>query len=94
MRTGWPTSGYTTSFIGFAPADDPQFVVAVTLQKPALDNPSGSGLCGPIFTEVMSYALQSYQVPPTGTTAPGLPLTFDGSTQGAAGVISDSKPNG
>jgi cell division protein FtsI (penicillin-binding protein 3) len=87
-------SGYTTSFIGFAPADDPQFVVAVTLQKPALDNPSGSGLCGPIFTEVMSYALQSYQVPPTGTTAPGLPLTFDGSTQGAAGVISDSKPNG
>lgn len=64
------------------------------MQKPALDNPSGSGLCGPIFTEVMSYALQSYQVPPTGATPPGLPLLFDGTATGAPRVISDSKPNG
>ncbi|HOI04549.1 MAG TPA: penicillin-binding protein 2, partial [Dermatophilaceae bacterium] len=34
-------SGYTTSFIGYAPAEDPQFVVAVTLQNPTAGVPSG-----------------------------------------------------
>ena len=32
-------SGYTTSFIGFAPADDPQFVVAVPVQEVDQDIP-------------------------------------------------------
>ena len=86
-------SGYTTSFIGFAPADDPRFVVAVTLQRPQVDNPSGSGLAGPVFKDVMTYALQAYQVAPTGSPAPSIPLTMTGSAAGP-GVIIDTKPNG
>ena len=86
-------SGYTTSFIGFAPADDPRFVVAVTLQRPQVDNPSGSGLAGPVFKDVMTYALQAYQVAPTGSPAPTIPLTMTGSAAGP-GVIIDTKPNG
>jgi len=86
-------NGYTTSFIGYAPADDPKFVVAVTLQRPQVDNPSGGGLAGPVFKDVMTYALQAYQVPPTGASPPNIPLTVTGS--GAApGVIIDTKPNG
>ncbi|MGV1008783.1 MAG: peptidoglycan D,D-transpeptidase FtsI family protein [Dermatophilaceae bacterium] len=92
-ETAGKYSGYTTSFIGFAPADDPQFVVAVTLQRPQLDNPSGAGLAGPVFKDVMTYALQSYQVPPTGTPAPTIPLTMGGSPA-QPGVVVDTKPNG
>lgn len=53
----------TTSFIGFAPAENPEFVVAVTLQKPTSGSPSGGSQCGPIFKDVMTYVLQAYQVP-------------------------------
>lgn len=88
-------SGYTLSFIGYAPADNPQFVVAVILQKPALTNPSSSGLCGPVFANVMNYALQAYRVPPTGTPSPGLPLTISTLPGGEAPVvIRDSRTNG
>lgn len=66
-------NGYTASFIGYAPADDPQFVVAVTLQKP-ISGHFGGQLGAPVFKDVMTYALQRYQVPPTGTAAPVIPL--------------------
>ena len=67
-------SGYTTSFIGFAPAENPEFVVAVTLQKPTSGSPSGGSQCGPIFKDVMTYVLQAYQVPPTGEKGAELSL--------------------
>lgn len=62
-------SGKTASFIGFAPADDPQIVVAVTLQRP-IKGYFGGSTAGPVFHEVMTYALQEQKVPPTGTKAP------------------------
>ena len=62
-------SGKTASFIGFAPADDPQVVVAVTLQRP-VKGYFGGAVAGPVFRDVMTYALQELQVPPTGTKAP------------------------
>ncbi len=86
-------SGYTTSFIGYAPAEDPQFVVAVTLQRPQVDNPSGAGLAGPAFKDVMAYALQAYKVAPSTTPGPTIPLTAPGATSNPAAII-DRKPNG
>jgi cell division protein FtsI (penicillin-binding protein 3) len=62
-------SGKTASFIGFAPADDPQIVVAVTLQRP-IKGYFGGVVAGPVFHDVMTYALQELQVPPTGTKSP------------------------
>ncbi len=88
-------NGYTLSFIGYAPADNPEFVVAVVLQKPALTNPSSSGLCGPLFASVMNYALQAYRVAPSGTPAPGLPILISGLPGGVAPVvIRDSRTSG
>jgi cell division protein FtsI (penicillin-binding protein 3) len=58
--------GYTASFAGFAPADDPRLVVSVTLQKP-VNGHTGGLLGGPVFRDVMSFALQTRGVPPTGT---------------------------
>lgn len=68
--------GYTSSFAGFAPADDPRVTVYCAVQDPKKGGYFGSQVCGPIFKEVMSFTLKSLQVPPTGTAPPGLPVTF------------------
>jgi cell division protein FtsI (penicillin-binding protein 3) len=67
--------GYTASFIGFAPADDPALVVSVTLQNP-INGHYGGVLGGPVFKRVMSFALQSRQIPPTSTKAPHMRQTY------------------
>lgn len=60
-------SGKTASFIGYAPADDPELVVAVILQRPSASIYGGT-VAAPVFHDVMTYALQELQIPPTGTT--------------------------
>ena len=67
-------SGYTASFIGFAPADSPRYVINVTLQRPRNGHFGGS-LCGPVFKKVMTFVLQSEHVAPTGTTVKPVALT-------------------
>jgi cell division protein FtsI (penicillin-binding protein 3) len=57
-------SGYTASFIGFAPADQPKYVMSVTIQDPKGAHYGGS-LGGPVFKEVMTFVLQSEHVAPT-----------------------------
>ena len=59
-------SGYTASFIGFAPADAPRYVVSVTIQDPKGMH-WGGYLGGPVFKKVMSFALKSKHIAPTGT---------------------------
>ncbi|CAN2193225.1 FtsI Cell division protein FtsI/penicillin-binding protein 2 [Candidatus Nanopelagicaceae bacterium] len=64
-RTG-RYSGYTASFIGFAPADAPRYVMSVTIQDPK-NGHYGGALGGPVFKKVMTFVLQSKHVAPTGT---------------------------
>lgn len=59
-------SGYTASFIGFAPADAPRYVINVTIQDPR-NGYYGGLLCGPVFKKVMTFVLQTKHVAPTGT---------------------------
>ena len=59
--------GYTASFIGFAPADRPAYVISVTIQGPK-GMYYGGALGGPVFKKVMSFVLQSRHIAPTGTT--------------------------
>ena len=67
--------GYTASFIGMAPADNPQLVVAVFLQNPR-NGHFGGQLAAPVFAKVMTFALQHYRVPPTGLRSPRLPINW------------------
>ena len=60
---------FTVSFAGFAPADDPRFLVYVVVQDPK-NGGGGGSIGGPAFHKIMSYVLQKYAVPPTGSTAP------------------------
>jgi cell division protein FtsI (penicillin-binding protein 3) len=69
--------GYTSSFAGFAPADNPRITVYCAVQNPTVGSYYGSDVCGPVFTEVMEFSLKDLQVPPTGEEFAGLPVTFD-----------------
>ena len=66
-------SGYTASFIGFAPADKPKYVINVTIQAPQGVH-WGGALCGPVFKEVMSYVLEAKRIPPSNTKITPIPL--------------------
>ena len=66
--------GYTASFIGFAPADNPAYVISVTIQDPKGLH-WGGYLGGPVFKKVMSFVLQSKGIAPTGTAVVPFPLT-------------------
>lgn len=66
-------SGYTASFIGFAPADQPKYVISVTIQGPQGLHWGGL-LGGPVFKEVMSFVLESKHIPPTNTKVVPIPL--------------------
>jgi cell division protein FtsI (penicillin-binding protein 3) len=66
--------GYTASFIGFAPADNPAYVISVTIQDPKGMH-WGGYLGGPVFKKVMSFVLQSKGIAPTGTTVVPIALT-------------------
>ena len=67
-------SGYTASFIGFAPADAPKYVISVTIQDPKGMH-WGGALAGPVFKKVMSFVLQSERVQPTNATKTTFGLT-------------------
>ncbi|MFI1201280.1 penicillin-binding protein 2 [Streptomyces sp. BHT-5-2] len=68
--------GYTASFAGFAPADKPRLTVYCAVQNPKRGSYFGGQVCGPIFQQVMAFALKTLQVPPTGAQPPRLPVTF------------------
>ncbi len=70
-------SGYTGSFVGMAPADDPQLVVGAWF-----DNPQGSYYGGevaaPVVQKLMTAALANHNVPPTGGKRANFPLDWGG----------------
>jgi len=66
--------GYTASFIGFAPADNPVYVISVTIQDPKGMH-WGGALGGPVFKDVMSFVLKSKGIAPTGTKINPVALT-------------------
>lgn len=67
-------SGYTASFIGFAPADKPAYVVSVTIQEPQGMH-WGGALGGPVFAKVMKFVLQSKHIAPSTNKLKAYPLT-------------------
>ncbi|MEV0531544.1 penicillin-binding transpeptidase domain-containing protein [Kitasatospora sp. NPDC050463] len=67
--------GYTASFIGFAPADQPRVTVSCVIQDP-VNGHFGGQLCGPVFKQVMEFTLKTLQVPPSGSEAPNLPVEW------------------
>ncbi|CAL9395722.1 peptidoglycan D,D-transpeptidase FtsI family protein [Streptomyces sp. NPDC050585] len=68
--------GYTASFAGFAPADDPQLTVYCAIQNPTRGSYFGGQICGPVHKKVMEFALKTLHIAPTGAQPPRMPVTF------------------
>lgn len=67
-------AGYLVSVAGFAPADDPEFVVSVSIKNPVKMNSSAAA--APVFQQVMSQVLKKYRTVPSGAPAPELPANW------------------
>ena len=63
-----PDGRYTeetrASFVGMAPIDDPQVVVAVVIDSPDFDFRTGGLSAAPVFSEIMEQALHRFGVSP------------------------------
>ncbi|MEU3842659.1 penicillin-binding protein 2 [Streptomyces sp. NPDC028635] len=68
--------GYTSSFAGFAPADKPRITVYCAIQNATTGSYFGGQICGPIYKQVMEFALKTLQVPPTGAHPANLPVSY------------------
>lgn len=55
--------GYVTSYIGFAPLNDPRLLTYVVVDDPKHGD-SGSSTAAPVYTDIMNYALPRYGVAP------------------------------
>jgi cell division protein FtsI (penicillin-binding protein 3) len=66
--------GYVTTFVGFAPADDPQYVVAVDLERPT-SSAEGGQVAAPVFADILRFALTADGIVPSGTDRPDFVLT-------------------
>jgi cell division protein FtsI (penicillin-binding protein 3) len=67
--------GYNSSYVGIAPAGNPQLVVAVIVENPRSADYYGNAVAGPVFNEIMKFALQTMKIPPTGDKTPHVRLT-------------------
>ena len=64
---GYKAGVYFTTMIGFAPAEDPQYIVVVTLDEPTKVKSSAANATA--FQKAMTQVLKTYRVMPS-TTAP------------------------
>ena len=65
---------HAVSFVGMAPADDPQYVVAVTAYKSrTVSNSLGAT---PGFVAIMKQVLKTYKVPPSTTKSANIPVKW------------------
>jgi cell division protein FtsI (penicillin-binding protein 3) len=69
-------SGKTASFIGIAPADDPEIVVTVIVDRPRTLFYGGL-VAAPIFKDVTTYALAELGIPPTGAELEPVTIELD-----------------
>jgi cell division protein FtsI (penicillin-binding protein 3) len=66
---------YGASYIGLAPGNNPNLVVAVNVQNPKKGGYFGDVVAGPVFYKVMEFALQTMKIAPDGAKPADVPLT-------------------
>lgn len=64
LQGAYDSSKTIASFIGFAPADQPKFVMLVVLKEPGVSS-WGSETAAPIFFDIAKDLLVYYNIPPT-----------------------------
>ncbi len=72
-ETGLYGDEYVTSFIGFAPAENPEYLALIAVDEPQVEI-WGEVVCAPAFQKVMSFTLGRFNVAPD-RRAPDAPAT-------------------
>ncbi|GAA2536932.1 penicillin-binding protein 2 [Microbacterium mitrae] len=67
---GYKANVYDTSIVGFAPADDPEYVVMISLEEPT--RVTSSTATAPAFQKAMTQVLKNYRVMPSESPLPEL----------------------
>ena len=67
--------GYVTSFVGFAPLDDPQILTYVVISNPRAGD-TGSITAAPAYRDIMNFALPRYSVVPDAKPHKPLPTQW------------------
>lgn len=65
---GYKANLYDTSIVGFAPADNPEYVVMITLKEPT--KVTSSAATAPAFQKAMTQVLKNYRVMPSESQLP------------------------
>ncbi len=61
---------FLASFIGFAPAENPRFLLLVSAENPTQGSHTGSGVSAPVFKRIATRTLEYLQVAPDETIVP------------------------
>jgi cell division protein FtsI/penicillin-binding protein 2 len=71
-KGGYMSGHYVSSFIGFLPADDPKFVLLVTLDDPTVKGELAFGgkTAAPVFSQIAVRAVNSMDLRPTEQVSP------------------------
>ena len=62
--TSYARDRYVSSFVGFAPASAPRFIVGVMIDEPSAGQYYGGAVAAPVFSKVMAGALRMWAVTP------------------------------
>ena len=72
-KGGYKKNLYFTSLVGFAPAEDPKYVVLTVFDEPKKQRMSSANRS--VFKKAMAQVLTHYRVMPSGSETPLLPVT-------------------
>ena len=61
---GYEDDAFIGSFVGFAPVDDPEFVMLVKIERPT-DVKWAESSAAPLFGEIAEFLLNYRQIPPS-----------------------------
>jgi cell division protein FtsI (penicillin-binding protein 3) len=71
--SGGLSSAFVVSNLGVVPANDPQYVIAVTISSP---QSNGSMACPPVFKDLATQVLKRYRVQPSPDSSPVMPIRY------------------
>jgi cell division protein FtsI (penicillin-binding protein 3) len=67
--------GYVTSYVGFAPLNDPQILTYVVITNPRHGD-TGTSVANPVYRDIMNLTLPRYSVPPNTKKPKTLPIEW------------------
>ncbi|MCX7620958.1 MAG: penicillin-binding protein 2 [Acidimicrobiales bacterium] len=84
---------YQATFVGFAPAEDPEISVIVIIDEPGAGNIFGGTVAAPAFSKITQFVLRVLGVPPPSVDGPKGGVAADAGAQArAAAKLDPSKP--